>query len=125
MMRVRFCGQPPEQPGTDQDQHEERGEPALLAAGALEQPARFLRVGILRFWDQRQQELAEEFHRLSRPHSHSIVAGGFPEMSYTTCEIPFTSFTMRREQMSRKSYGRRAQCAVMKSMVSTARKDTT
>ena len=59
------------------------------------------------------------------PHSHSMVAGGFPEMSYTTREMPFTSFTMRREQMSRKSYGSRAQCAVMKSTVSTARSATT
>lgn len=30
-------------------------------------------------------------------HSHSIVAGGFPEMSYTTRETPGTSFTIRRE----------------------------
>ena len=29
-----------------------------------------------------------------------MVAGGLPEMSYTTREMPFTSFTMRREQMS-------------------------
>jgi hypothetical protein len=54
-----------------------------------------------------------------------MVAGGFPEMSYTTREMPFTSLTIRREQMSRKSYGSRAQCAVMKSMVSTARRLTT
>src|SRR5690349_8234593 len=58
-------------------------------------------------------------------HSHSMVAGGFPEMSYTTREMPFTSLTMRREHTSRKSYGNRAQCAVMKSMVSTARRLTT
>jgi hypothetical protein len=37
------------------------------------------------------------------PHSHSMVAGGFPEMSYTTREIPGTSLTMRRETSSRKS----------------------
>ncbi len=61
----------------------------------------------------------------ARRHSHSIVAGGFPEMSYTTREMPFTSFTMRREHRSRKSYGNRAQWAVMKSTVSTARSDTT
>jgi len=36
-------------------------------------------------------------------YSHSIVAGGFPEMSYTTREMPFTSLTMRRETRSRKS----------------------
>ena len=28
-------------------------------------------------------------------HSHSIVAGGFPEMSYTTREMPGTSLIMR------------------------------
>jgi hypothetical protein len=31
----------------------------------------------------------------SYSHSHSIVAGGLPEMSYTTREIPGTSLTMR------------------------------
>ena len=54
-------------------------------------------------------------------YSHSIVAGGLPEMSYTTREMPGTSLTMRRDTRSRNSYGRCAQCAVMKSMVSTAR----
>jgi len=51
-------------------------------------------------------------HRLFRPchtreapwsgHSHSIVAGGLPEMSYTTRDIPGTSLTMRCTR-SRKS----------------------
>src|SRR2546421_253183 len=54
-------------------------------------------------------------------YSHSMVAGGLLEMSYTTREMPATSLTMRRETSSRNSYGRRAQCAVMKSTVSTAR----
>jgi len=36
-------------------------------------------------------------------YSHSIVAGGFPEMSYTTREMPSTSFTMRRETWARNS----------------------
>jgi hypothetical protein len=44
----------------------------------------------------------------SDPHSHSMVAGGFPEMSYTMREMPFTSFTMRRKHTSRKSCGSRA-----------------
>ena len=30
-------------------------------------------------------------------HSHSIVAGGFPEMSYVTREMPGTSLMMRRD----------------------------
>jgi len=63
--------------------------------------------------------------RIRSRHSHSMVAGGLPEMSYTTREMPFTSLTMRREHTSRNSYGSRAQCAVMKSMVSTARRLTT
>src|SRR5690606_5959206 len=58
-------------------------------------------------------------------HSHSIVAGGLPEMSYTTREMPSISLMMRRQTRSRKSYGSRAQCAVMKSTVSTARSATT
>src|SRR3569833_4588965 len=36
-------------------------------------------------------------------YTHSIVAGGFPEMSYTTREIPDTSLTMRRETWARNS----------------------
>lgn len=61
----------------------------------------------------------------TRLYSHSIVAGGFPEMSYVTRETPRTSFMMRRDTWSRKSYGNRAQRAVMKSTVSTARSATT
>src|SRR6185437_8841778 len=34
-------------------------------------------------------------------YSHSIVAGGLPEMSYTTREIPATSLTIRRETSCR------------------------
>ena len=60
-----------------------------------------------------------------RDYSHSIVAGGLPLMSYTTREMPFTSLMMRLDTRPRKSYGRCAQCAVMKSMVSTARRETT
>ena len=37
------------------------------------------------------------------PHSHSIVAGGFPEMSYTTRDTPGTSFTILLEQTSNNS----------------------
>lgn len=54
-------------------------------------------------------------------HSHSIVAGGLPEMSYTTREMPRSSLMMRLETLARKSYGKCAQCAVMKSIVCTAR----
>jgi hypothetical protein len=36
---------------------------------------------------------------------HSIVAGGFPEMSCVTREMPFTSLMMRRAQRLRNSQG--------------------
>ena len=48
-------------------------------------------------------------------HSHSIVAGGFPEMSYTTRFKPRTSLMMRFDTRPSSSCGRCAQCAVMKS----------
>ena len=35
----------------------------------------------------------------SFPYSHSIVDGGFEEMSYTTRLTPLTSLTMREELM--------------------------
>src|SRR5690606_7270427 len=58
-------------------------------------------------------------------HSHSIVAGGLPLMSYTTRDTPRSSLMIRFDTRPRKSYGRCAQWAVMKSMVSTARRAIT
>ena len=55
-------------------------------------------------------------------YSHSIVAGGLLVMSYTTRLTPFTSLTMRLEAAARTSSGIRAQSAVMKSVVDTARR---
>ncbi len=60
-----------------------------------------------------------------RHHSHSIVAGGLPEMSYTTRLIPRTSLMMRLDTLPSKQCGRCAHCAVMKSNVCTARSATT
>ena len=57
----------------------------------------------------------------ARAHSHSIVDGGFDEMSYTTRLMPRTSLTMRDEIDASSSCGRRAQSAVMPSRLSTAR----
>ena len=54
-------------------------------------------------------------------YSHSIVAGGLLVTSYTTLLTPRTSFTMRVEALSSSSYGSRAQSAVIKSVVVTAR----
>ncbi len=36
-------------------------------------------------------------------YSHSMVAGGLPEMSYTTREMPFTSLIMRLETLPKNS----------------------
>lgn len=64
--------------------------------------------------------------RGARPdHSHSIVAGGLPDTSYTTRLIPRTSLMMRFDARPSKAYGRCAQWAVMKSVVCTARSATT
>ena len=41
--------------------------------------------------------------QLTAPHSHSIVAGGFELMSYTTRLTPATSLTMRDEILPRTS----------------------
>src|SRR3954451_14724924 len=54
-------------------------------------------------------------------HSHSIVDGGFDEMSYTTRLMPRTSFTIRDEMRASRSCGSRAQSAVIPSRLSTAR----
>ncbi len=58
------------------------------------------------------------------PYSHSIVAGGFPETSYTTRLIPRTSLMMRFDTRASRSCGSGAHCAVMKSCVCTARNAT-
>ena len=58
-------------------------------------------------------------------HSHSIVAGGFELMSYTTRLTPGTSLTIREEIFPRTSYGSFAQSAVMPSSDVTARIATT
>ena len=63
--------------------------------------------------------------RPTRCYSHSIVAGGLPEMSYTTRLMPRTSLMMRLETLPSNACGNGAQCAVMKSCVCTARSATT
>src|SRR5579862_5425346 len=60
-------------------------------------------------------------HVYCRRYSHSIVAGGFELMSYTTRLMPRTELTMRLEITASRSCGRRAQSAVMPSRLSTAR----
>src|SRR5215218_3348906 len=55
------------------------------------------------------------------PYSHSIVAGGFEEMSSATRLTSRISLIMRLETRSRRSYGSRAQSAVIASSEVTAR----
>ena len=66
-------------------------------------------------------------HRIgaAAPYSHSMVAGGLLEMSYTTRLMPRTSLMIRFATFARMSCGSGAQCAVMKSVVCTARSATT
>ena len=47
-----------------------------------------------------------------RPYSHSIVAGGLLEISYTTRFTPSTSFTIRLLTRAGSPYGSCAQSAV-------------
>src|SRR5262249_18180905 len=54
-------------------------------------------------------------------HSHSIVAGGFEVTSRTTRLTAGISFTIRDETSSTRSYGSRAQSAVIASSDVTAR----
>ncbi len=63
--------------------------------------------------------------RLLSRYSHSIVAGGLDVMSYTTRLTPGTSLTMRLAVRAKRSSGSRAQSAVMKSSVVTARRAMT
>ena len=54
-------------------------------------------------------------------YSHSMVPGGFEVTSYTTRLMPGTSLMMRFDIFSKRSYGRRAQSAVIASSLVTAR----
>lgn len=47
-----------------------------------------------------------EGQRALTAYSHSMVAGGLPETSYTTREMPLISLMMRFDTWPRKSYGR-------------------
>jgi hypothetical protein len=58
---------------------------------------------------------------VNRGYSHSIVAGGFDVTSSTTRFTPGISLTIRLEMISIRSYGRRAQSAVIASSEVTAR----
>src|SRR3954471_13020642 len=70
----------------------------------------------MHLYAQRAPEL-----KLQCRYSHSIVAGGLLEMSYTTRFTPRTSLIIRLLISARILNGIRAQSAVMKSWLSTAR----
>lgn len=55
-------------------------------------------------------------------YSHSMVAGGLELISYTTRLMPCTSFVILLLTFWRRSYGRRAQSAVIASSLTTARR---
>ena len=57
------------------------------------------------------------FNLMMDNYSHSMVAGGLPEMSYTTRLMPRISLIIRFETLASNVYGSSAQCAVMKSWV--------
>src|SRR5689334_4035180 len=76
--------------------------------------ARRGRVGVLARW-----------RRLARPYSHSIVPGGLLVMSSTTRWTSRISLIMREAICSSRSYGSRAQSAVIASSDVTARIATT
>src|SRR5680860_347323 len=57
-------------------------------------------------------------------HSHSIVAGGFELISYTTLFTPGTLLMISLDTFCKNSYGRFTQSAVIPSVLSTARKAT-
>src|SRR5687767_1316600 len=73
---------------------------------------------------ERELRVQVQMDELSHPYSHSIVAGGFELMSYTTRLMPLTSLTMREDIDASRSCGRRAQSAVIPSRLSTARMAT-
>lgn len=58
------------------------------------------------------------FHSIA--YSHSIVAGGFDEISYTTLFTPLTLLMMSFDTFARNSYGRCTQSAVIPSVDVTA-----
>jgi len=98
---------------------EERGAASALEVGA-EPFASERRVGVLVVGgaDPRGGELLDES---LEGYSHSIVEGGFDETSSATRFTPGISLMIRLEIVSSRSYGRRAQSAVMASSLVTAR----
>ena len=70
-------------------------------------------------------QLVLELPSARRAHSHSIVPGGFDVMSSVTRFTCGISLIIRDATLSSRSYGRRAQSAVIASSLVTARITTT
>ncbi len=86
--------------------------PFLAKVFSLQVQGQGSHMAVLRLPDQFPTFVAGSEGRIALPveasssrsaHSHSIVAGGLPVMSYTTRDTPGTSLTMRREQTSSSS----------------------
>src|SRR5215831_13267602 len=94
-------------------QHQHRADRHFTQLGGPGgEPQRHLHVTLVRS----NVRCIDGYRRLL-DHSHSIVAGGLPEMSYTTRLMPRTSLMMRVETFDSNACGSSAQCAVMKSSV--------
>src|SRR5439155_20038774 len=87
----------------------------------LERVARGRLAGVMANHAALLEEVVQGAHLGLLRYSHSIVAGGFDVTSSTTRLTPGISFTMRAEIVSTRSYGRRAQSAVIASSLVTAR----
>ena len=66
------------------------------------------------WWDINEEVFKKVFKTIKSPtlrsgfdnYSHSIVAGGFEEISYTTLFTPFTLLIISLEISAKKSYGK-------------------
>src|SRR5690606_37955488 len=106
----------------------ERAGPAkrqALPRGAWERAIEIKRQALpRRAWERGGTSVLTFCHRMGinlSVYSHSIVAGGLLETSYVTRDTCSISLMIRFDTFSSSSYGRCAQRAVIKSMVSTAR----
>src|SRR5262249_12198880 len=88
---------------------------------SFERVARCRLTGVVANHAALLEQVVEGAHRGLVRYSHSIVAGGFDVTSSTTRFTPGISFTIRAEIASTRSYGSRAQSAVIASSLVTAR----
>src|SRR5581483_2280518 len=92
-----------------------------MVAAAVDRVLEQRRVGRVPAADDETLRLEPVRRRRDSRYSHSIVAGGFVVTSRTTRFTAGISFTIREAIVSTRSYGRRAQSAVIASSDVTAR----